>query len=79
MIMKCHSVVLCNGRRFHLLAVIDQFSRACLGIVVVQILTELTQEHGNPNMILSDNGPEFTFKAIVIWAAQNKDQALYYP
>ena len=55
------------------MAVIDQYSRECLGIVVdtslcgqrvVRILSELTQEHGNPNMILSDNGSEFTCKAI---------------
>ena len=32
---------------------------------------EPTQEHGNPKMILSDNGSEFTCKAIVSWAAQN--------
>ena len=38
---------------------------------MVQILTELTQKHGNSNMILSDNGPEFTSKATISLAAQS--------
>ena len=73
------SDALFNGRRFRLLAVMDQYSRECLGIVVdtslcgqrvVRILNELVQKHGNPKMILSDNGTEFTSKAIVSWAEQ---------
>ena len=35
------------------------------------MLSELEQEHSSPKMILNDNGPEFTSKAILSWAAQN--------
>jgi putative transposase len=54
--------------RFRLLAVVDDFARACLAIEVdtslggrpvVQVLQRLLESHGKPTVLLMDNGPEF--------------------
>ncbi len=69
-----------DGRRFRALAVMDQCSRKCLnitvdtslpGLRVVRELDALVQKHGKPKMIVSDNGPELTGRAVLIWAAHN--------
>ena len=65
-----------DGRTFRMLCVIDEFTRRCLAIVVarrlrsddvLQCLTDLFIEHGPPEHIRSDNGPEFTAKAVRHW------------
>jgi putative transposase len=69
-----------DGRRFRLLAVMDQCSRECLtavadtsmpGLRVVRELDVLVALHGKPKVIVSDNGPELTSRAVLIWAAEN--------
>ena len=59
-----------------MLWVIDEFTRRCLAIVVarrlrsddvLQCLTDLFVEHGPPEHIRSDNGPEFAAKAVRHW------------
>ena len=59
-----------------MLCVIDEFTRRCLAIVVarrlrsddvLQCLTDLFVEHGPPEHIRSDNGPEFAAKAVRHW------------
>lgn len=74
------SDALADGRRFRALAVMDQCSRECLtitadtslpGLRVVRELDALVQKRGKPNVIVSDNGPELTSRAVLIWAAQN--------
>lgn len=67
------------GRRFRVLTVIDEFTREALatlvdtsigGARVVRLLEELAFSRGYPELILSDNGPEFTGKALDAWAYQ---------
>jgi hypothetical protein len=62
-----------------MLTVIDEFSRGCLAIVVacrltaddvLQVLADLFVEHGPPDHIRSDNGPEFAAKAVRTWLGQ---------
>jgi transposase InsO family protein len=65
-----------DGRSIKILTVIDEFSRECLAILadrhikaddVLHCLTDLFIEHGVPEHIRSDNGPEFTAKAVRNW------------
>jgi len=65
-----------EGRPVRLLTVMDEFSRECLAIRaarkirsddVLQLLTELFTLRGVPDHIRSDNGPEFTSKAVREW------------
>ena len=65
-----------DGRTFRMLCVIDEFTRRCLAIVVarrlrsddvLQCLTDLFVEHGPPEHVRSDNGPEFAAKAVRHW------------
>ena len=62
------------GRRFRILAVVDDFSRECLALVadtslsgarVARELTGLVSERGRPLMVVSDNGTELTSSAIL--------------
>jgi putative transposase len=68
------------GRRFRILAVIDDFSRECLALVadtslpgvrVARELDALIARHGKPNTIVSDNGSELTSRAILKWQNDN--------
>jgi putative transposase len=63
------SDTLTSGRRFRMLAVVDDFTRECLGLVadtslsgarVARELDRLIASEGKPAMIVSDNGTEFT-------------------
>ena len=64
-----------DGRRFRVLAVIDDYSRECLALVadtslfgarVVRELDAIIAERGGkPKTIVSDNGTEFTSMAIL--------------
>jgi transposase InsO family protein len=65
-----------EGRPVKILTIIDEYSRECLGIVVerrlssddvLHCLTDLFVKHGVPEHIRSDNGPEFTAKAVRTW------------
>ena len=69
-----------DGRRFRLLAVMDQCSRECLmadadtsmpGLRVVRELDRLIKLRGKPKVIVSDNGPELTGRTVLIWAHEN--------
>lgn len=64
------------GRRFRILAVIDDCTRECLGLIadtsisgqrVARELDRLIRLYGKPKTIVSDNGTEFTSKAILKW------------
>ena len=72
---------LTDGRRFRILAVVDDCTRECLALVadtslsgmrVARELDRLVAERGRPRMIVSDNGSEFTSNAILAWADQNR-------
>ena len=65
-----------DGRAFRILNIIDEYSRECLAILVKRHITsqdvidqlfELIIFKGIPEHIRSDNGPEFTAKAVRGW------------
>lgn len=71
------SDTLSDGRRFRILAVVDDFSRECLtmvadtslgGVRVVRELERLVLVRGTPQIIVSDNGTELTSGAVLRWA-----------
>ncbi len=68
-----------EGRPLRLLTLVDEYTRECLAIEVARSrraddvifrLTELFVQHGPPAYLRSDNGPEFTAKAIRQWLTQ---------
>src|SRR5215207_7436924 len=72
---------LTDGRRFRILAVVDDCTRECLALVadtslsglrVARELDRIIEERGKPRMIVSDNGSEFTSNAILQWADRTK-------
>ena len=65
-----------SGRRFRVLAVVDDFTRECLALVVDTSLSGLRvgreldriiEIRDSPAMIVSDNGTELTSHAILRW------------
>jgi transposase InsO family protein len=65
-----------DGRAFKILNIIDEYSRECLAMLVarkiknqdvIDILFNLFIFHDIPEHIQSDNGPEFTAKAVRRW------------
>lgn len=71
-----------DGRRFRVLAVIDDYSRECLALVadtslsgrrVARELNIIIAGRGaKPKTIVSDNGKEFTSMAILQWSQETK-------
>jgi putative transposase len=75
-----------DGRPIKILTVIDEYTRKCLAIVVERrlgaddvlfCLTDLFVKHGIPEYIRSDNGGEFTAKAVRQWLSRLAVQTLY--
>jgi putative transposase len=71
---------LVSGRRFRILALVDDFTRECLGLVadtsltglrVVRELDRIAELRGYPCMLVSDNGTELTSNAILAWQQQH--------
>ena len=69
-----------DGRRFRVLTLLDHFSRvspaievgsSITGKRVVAVLERLAIEHGLPRVITTDNGTEFTSRAVDEWAHRN--------
>ena len=65
-----------DGRRFRVLAIVDDFSRECLALVadtslsglrVTRELTAVMAWRGRPRTIVSDNGTELTSMAVLQW------------
>lgn len=68
-----------DGRRFRVLAVVDDFTRECLCLVadtslsghrLARELDSLIAKRGKPKTIVSDNGTEMTSMAILKWCQQ---------
>ncbi len=66
-----------DGRRLRALNVVDDFSGECVAIEVgisisgervARTLDMVALERGYPSAIVVDNGPEFTSKAMDVWA-----------
>jgi putative transposase len=71
-----------RGRRFRILNIVDDVTRECLAAIpdtsisgkrVARELTTIIGVRGKPQMIVSDNGTEFTSNAMLGWA---KDQGV---
>jgi len=65
-----------DGRRLRILAVVDDYTRVCLALEVdtslggqrvVQVLQRVVETRGQPQVLLSDNGPEFAGRALDAW------------
>ena len=68
---------LTDGRRFRSLNIVDDFNRECLaaqvdtsitGARVVRVLEQLRELRGLPQVLVTDNGPEFAGQALDVWA-----------
>jgi len=75
-----------DGKVYRMLCVIDEHTRQCLAIrverklnaqVVLEVLAELFVEHGPPEHIRSDNGPEFIATALRDWLGRLGVKTLY--
>jgi len=80
-----HHITL-DGRKLRMMTLIDEYTRQCLairverklgGINVIETLSDAMIEHGIPEHIRSDNGPEMTSKLVRNWLAQVGAQTLY--
>jgi putative transposase len=80
------SDALADGRRFRILAVVDDFSRECLCLVadtslsggrVARELDAVIAARGRPLSCVSDNGTELTSMAILKWS-QERQVAWHY-
>jgi len=65
-----------DGRKIKFLNIIDEYTRECLASVprrswkgnnVTEVIADLILTKGTPEYLRSDNGPEFTKKALVTW------------
>ena len=70
-----------DGRRFRILAVVDDFTRECLALVAdtslsglrtARELDAIIRERGKPASIVSDNGTELTSMAILNWCQETR-------
>jgi transposase InsO family protein len=75
-----------DGRTVRMLNLIDEHTRECLAIRVerrlnsrdvIEVLAEAMIEHGIPEYIRSDNGPEFVARELRKWLAQTGTATLY--
>lgn len=75
-----------DGRPLRLLTVLDEFTRECVAIDVARRLTSddvlgrlthLFVQRGAPRYLRSDNGPEFTARAVRAWLDRVEVQTLY--
>jgi putative transposase len=78
-----------NGQTLKCLAVVDEWTRECLAIEVagsldaarvIAVLERLFAERGAPQVLRSDNGPEFIARALKVWALmRHSDTATIEP
>lgn len=75
--MDFASDTISSGRRFRCLNIIDEFNRESLAqypshsipaLRVIEVLERLREQRGLPEVIVTDNGPEFTSRAFDAWA-----------
>ncbi len=71
------SDALTEGRKFRSLNIVDDYNRECLaaevdtsipGARVVRVLERLRERRGVPEVLVTDNGPEFAGQALDVWA-----------
>ena len=70
-----------GGRRFRVLAIVDDFTRECLALVadtslsgtrVARELDAIIAVRGRPDTIISDNGTELTSMVILKWCEETR-------
>lgn len=75
-----------NGRKFRTLNIIDDFNREALAmesdvsITAARVVIELEllcREHGKPEQIRTDNGPEFISKTLQDWCNKNNIEHVF--
>jgi transposase InsO family protein len=75
-----------DGRALKILPVLDEFCHQSLTIEVERSITaqylirmfeQLFEEHGEPDFIRSDNGPEFIAKVLQDWLAKRGSKTLF--
>jgi putative transposase len=75
------SDALADGRRFRILAIVDDFTRECLALVpdtslpglrVAREIDAVIAARGRPAMCVSDNGTELTSMAILRWSQERR-------
>ena len=75
-----------DGKAFRMLTIIDEYTRECLAIVtkrklksgdVLEALENLFIDRGIPDHIRSDNGAEFTAKAVRSWLEKMEVKPTY--
>jgi putative transposase len=75
-----HDQMAC-GRRFRILNILDDVTKECLAAVadtsisgkrVARELTDLIARRGKPELIVSDNGTEFTSNAMLAWTSEHQ-------
>jgi putative transposase len=66
-----------DGRKFRSLNIVDDYSRECVAVEVdtsipggrvVRVLERLRELRGVPQVLVTDNGPEFAGQALDVWA-----------
>jgi putative transposase len=71
---------LATGRRLRTLNIVDEYTREALaievdtslpGVRVVRVLEQLRQQGRKPEWMVTDNGPEFTGRALDQWAYEH--------
>ena len=69
-----------GGRKFRVLAIVDDYTKespvievdtSIPGARVVTVLDRLAEVRGLPEVITVDNGPEFTCKTLDVWASRH--------
>ena len=77
---------LASDRHLRVLTVVDVFTRECLALEtdtslgslrVIRVLEQIIAEHGAPQRIRSDNGPEFTSRPYLAWALERRVELLH--
>jgi transposase InsO family protein len=75
-----------KGKRLRILAVIDEFTRECLALLVdrsitsdkvVDLLDWLFLIYGKPQYLRSDNGPELVARKVQDWLKEQGCQTIY--
>jgi transposase InsO family protein len=75
-----------KGNRLRILAIIDEFTRECLALLVdrsitsdtvVSLLDWLFLIYGKPQYLRSDNGPELVARKVQDWLAEQGCQTIY--
>ena len=75
---------LATGQRFRTLTIIDNFTRECLALEVdtslpslrvIRVLEQIAEHRALPQVIRTDNGPEFTSRRFLSWSVEKRVRA----